>query len=99
MLFRSPLLEKTEWITIELKAVPHTNVQLRASQIAWHVKANGGKSWVMNMDPKLKSIAAWKYPFKYEIGRKGHVKITSEPNFIASTIAALKKEDLINPKY
>ena len=89
--------DKFQWITIELKAQPHTNVQIRSSQIAWHIKAVGGNSWILNMDPKLKSVTGWKFPFMFEPGRKGHAKILSEPNLISPSVLALRKDDFINP--
>lgn len=86
-------------IMIELKAVVYTNVQLRASQIAWLTDywQKGGKSWVINKCPKTQTIHAWKPPFQLGVGRKGHGKLVSNPDLIVTDLKKLKGSHLSNP--
>lgn len=67
---------------LELKALPHTNVQIRTSQYGWirHNNRPRCRCFILNQDPKTSAIQVWDADcIKIEEGRKVHVKVISDP--------------------
>ena len=86
-------------VFIEFKAIPASNVQIRASQAAWITafSHNGGTVWVFNKCPKTNTIQGWLAPFKLVEGRKGHAKIDADPTILVSELKKLKPHHLTKP--
>jgi hypothetical protein len=69
-------------VWIELKALSMTNVQIRNFQFAWIAQyPKWNAPIVLNRCINTGIIGFWRYPFRVEYGRKGHVKIVSTPTF------------------
>lgn len=68
-------------IWAETKALPESNVQLRGDQYVFLLEygETGIPCWVFNWDQKKELFSAWLWPFSVEPGKKGHVRITSDP--------------------
>jgi Holliday junction resolvase len=84
---------------LEFKALPATNVQLRASQVSWITEfaLKGGLVWVINHCPKTNTVSAWKAPFPIVKGRAKHGKIDCEPTLRITDLKKLKPHHLSKP--